>query len=100
MTARNNLAATLRALGDLAGARKLHEQNLEIYERVLGSEHPNTLTTRNNLAWTLYEQGERQAARELMNRVAVSSRRVLGEEHPRTQGSIKSLHQFEDESEG
>lgn len=23
---------TLRALGDLAGARKLHEQNLEIYK--------------------------------------------------------------------
>ena len=36
----NNLAATLRAQGDLAGARKLHEEVLDIRRRVLGPEHP------------------------------------------------------------
>jgi tetratricopeptide (TPR) repeat protein len=100
LTSRNNLAETLQALGDLAGARKFLEQNLEIFERVLGGEHPDTLTSRNNLALTLYEQGEHQAARELMNRVVESSRRVLSEEHPNTQASIKSLRQFEKETEG
>jgi len=28
----------------------LHEQNLADRERVLGADHPDTLTTRNNLA--------------------------------------------------
>ena len=40
----NNLAKTRRALGDLQGARDLHEQALAGYRRVLGDDHPNTLT--------------------------------------------------------
>ena len=39
----NNLAETLRAQGDLAGARGLQEQVLDLRRRVLGAEHPNTL---------------------------------------------------------
>jgi hypothetical protein len=46
----NNLAATLRDLGDLDGARQLHEQTLAGYRRVLGEDHPDTLTSMNNLA--------------------------------------------------
>ena len=40
----NNLAATLQAQGDLAGARGLQEQVLDLSRRVLGAEHPDTLT--------------------------------------------------------
>ena len=40
----NDLAEVLRAQGELAGARALHEQVLALYHRVLGEEHPNTLT--------------------------------------------------------
>ena len=40
----NNLADTLRAQGDLAGARALQERVLEARRRVLGEEHPDTLT--------------------------------------------------------
>ena len=46
----NNLAETLQAQGDLTGARKLHEETLAIQRRVLGPEHPDTLTSMNNLA--------------------------------------------------
>jgi len=35
------------------GARGLHEQALAACRRVLGDEHPNTLTSMNNLAATL-----------------------------------------------
>ena len=49
----NNLAATMKAQGDLAGARKLQEEMLAIRRRVLGPEHPDTLTSMNNLADTL-----------------------------------------------
>jgi eukaryotic-like serine/threonine-protein kinase len=41
----NNLAETLRAQGDLPGARALQEKALEARRRVLGEEHPATLTS-------------------------------------------------------
>jgi hypothetical protein len=50
LTAMSNLAQTLYAQGDLAGARKLEEQVLEARGRLLGKEHPDTLTSMNNLA--------------------------------------------------
>ena len=37
----NNLAATLRDLGDPADARDLLQQALDAYRRVLGPEHPD-----------------------------------------------------------
>jgi hypothetical protein len=46
----NNLAETLRAQGDLAGARKIQEQVLEITRSVLGEKHPHTSIS----AWNLY----------------------------------------------
>ena len=39
-----------RAQGDLNGARELYEKVLEISRRILGEEHPDTLTSMNNLA--------------------------------------------------
>ncbi len=58
LTARLNLAATLHAQGDLAGARQQFEQVLEASRRLLGEEHPTTLTARLNLAATLHAQGD------------------------------------------
>ena len=54
----NNLAGTLSVQGDLGGARKLQEETLAVCRRVLGAEHPNTLTSMNNLADTLSAQGD------------------------------------------
>jgi hypothetical protein len=41
---------TRQALGDLTGARDLLEQTLTTLRRVLGDDHPITLTAMNNLA--------------------------------------------------
>ena len=38
----------------------MHEQNLANRERVLGTDHPDTVTTRNNLA-TAYREAGRTA---------------------------------------
>ena len=46
----NDLAETLRNLGDLQGARELREQALAARRRVLGADHPDTLRSMNNLA--------------------------------------------------
>jgi hypothetical protein len=48
--ARNNLAHAYREAGRLGEAIPLYEQNLADCVRVLGEDHPKTLTARNNLA--------------------------------------------------
>jgi hypothetical protein len=46
----NNLACTLKAQGDLAGAIEFQKSALAICRRVLGEEHPDTLIS----AWNLF----------------------------------------------
>ena len=45
----NNLASALSVLGNVQGARELHEAELEVSRRVRGEEHPDTLTSMHNL---------------------------------------------------
>ena len=80
----NNLAVTLKALGDLVAARKFQEQVLETRLRLLGEEHSGSLSAMSNLALTLYSQGDRARARKLEEQVLETRRRLLGEEHPDT----------------
>jgi Tetratricopeptide repeat len=53
----NNLAGTLFAQGDFAGAREFEESVLETSRRVLGDEHPDTILARANLD-AIRRQGE------------------------------------------
>ena len=87
----NNLAETLRAQGELAEARELHERVLAVRQRVLGEEHTDTLASINNLASTLGAQGELAGARELQERGLEVRQRVLGEEHPDTLTTMNNL---------
>ena len=58
----NNLALARDQLGDLKGARDLHEQTLVAYRRVLGEDHPNTMISMNNLALTRQDLGDLKGA--------------------------------------
>jgi hypothetical protein len=62
-----------------------------VRRRVLGEDHPDTLTSMNNLAETLRSQGDLGAARGLQEQVLTMRRRVLGEDHPDTLTSINNL---------
>ena len=53
-------------------------------ERVLGSDHPDTLTARNNLAGAYEDVGRFGEAIELYKRVLDDRVRVLGSDHPDT----------------
>mgnify|MGYP001256739153 FL=1 len=75
----------------MAGARDLLAQVLAIEERVLGPEHPSTLTTRHNLASWMGEAGDVAGARALLAQVLAVRERVLGPEHPSTLATRKSL---------
>jgi hypothetical protein len=59
--------------------------------RVLGPEHPNTLTSRNNLASVLGDLGRLEEAEQEHRAVLDIRMRVLGPEHPNTLTSRNNL---------
>ena len=77
--------------GLYAMARRVEERVLEARRRVLGEDHPDTLTSMNNLAETLRAQGDLAGARGWQERVLEARRRVLGEDHPDTLTSVNNL---------
>ncbi|MFT4217311.1 MAG: tetratricopeptide repeat protein, partial [Micropruina sp.] len=78
------LAAAYQSAGKLKRAISLLEQNLADYERILGPEHPNTLTTRHNLAAWRGEAGDATGAVTAFAELLPIQERVLGPEHPNT----------------
>jgi hypothetical protein len=80
----NNLAFILWEQGHDTRAAELEEEVLEIRKRVLGQEHPQTLTSMHNLAFTLLKQGFHTRAKDLLTRAYDGRKRVLGAEHPST----------------
>ncbi|KAL8744495.1 MAG: hypothetical protein Q9190_003274 [Brigantiaea leucoxantha] len=72
-------------------AEELDVQVMETRKRVLGEEHPHTLTNIANLASTYWNQGRWKEAEELDVQVMETRKRVLGEEHPYTLSSMSNL---------
>jgi tetratricopeptide (TPR) repeat protein len=69
-------------------AEQMDRRAVEGREKVLGKEHPSTLTSVNNLAVMLQDQGKYDEA-EPMNRRAVEGyENALGKEHPDTLNSV------------
>ena len=71
-------------LGLYPRAQALQQQSMEIRQRVLGPEHPDTLTSMNDLALDLDDSGHYAEAEKLEREALDISRRVLGLEHPDT----------------
>ncbi|KAF2731804.1 kinesin light chain [Polyplosphaeria fusca] len=76
-------------------AEQLIMQVVETSSRVLGDEHPSTLTSMANLASTYRNQGRNQGrwteAEQLDVQVMETSKRGLGDEHPNTLSSMANL---------
>jgi tetratricopeptide (TPR) repeat protein len=87
----NWIAGLLQQAGDLVRALPLFEQTLADRERVLGGEHPDTLTSRNNLAYAYESAGRLDEAVALHEQTLTASERVLGGEHPDTLDSRHNL---------
>ena len=64
---------------------------METYKRILGPEHPNTLTSINNLAHCLGQLGRTGEALPLHRQAVETYKRILGPEHPNTLTSINNL---------
>ena len=60
-------------------------------EKMLGKEHPNTLTSINNLAGVLSSQGKYEEAEEMHRQALTLKKRVLEKKHPDTLTSVYYL---------
>ena len=74
---RANLARWTGEAGDAAGARDQFAALLPVRERVLGPEHPDTLTARHDLARWTGEAGDAAGARDQFAALLPVRERVL-----------------------
>jgi tetratricopeptide (TPR) repeat protein len=72
-------------------AEALLREALERTQRVLGPDHPLTLTTMNNLGSLLLAREQLDEAERLLRQAVVGRRRVLGDAHPQTLTAMEKL---------
>ncbi|KAI6747682.1 hypothetical protein HG531_008224 [Fusarium graminearum] len=60
-------------------------------QRILGDEHPATITAMSNLAATLSDQGKLDEAASMQKEVLEKRQRILGDEHPDTISAMSNL---------
>ncbi|KAL8907437.1 MAG: hypothetical protein Q9207_001407 [Kuettlingeria erythrocarpa] len=87
----SNLASTLSDQGRLDEAASMKQEVLEKRRRILGDEHPDTITAMKNLANTLSDQGQLDKAASMQQEVLEKTRRILGDEHPNTTSAMSNL---------
>ncbi|KAK4680131.1 hypothetical protein QC764_0041900 [Podospora pseudoanserina] len=78
-------------LGKYKEAEQMHRQTLQLREKVLGKEHPDTLTSMSNLASVLVSQGKYEEADQMNRQTLQLQEKVLGKEHPNTLTSRNNL---------
>ena len=79
------------ALGEYPKAETMFRRSLEVRERTLGKEHPDTLASVNDLAVLLARKGDYAGAEPLFRRALEARERTLGKEHPDTLASVNNL---------
>ena len=92
-------------MGRLTEAIALYEQVLTDHTRVLGEDHPHTLTLRNNLASAYHAAGRLTEAIMRWQAVCADCLRILGPDHPMTamvrenlEAAKRELERQEDDS--
>jgi tetratricopeptide (TPR) repeat protein len=76
--------------GQYYEAEQVLREVLELYKRVLGPEHPYTLTSIYEVARALGKQGNYRKAEQMHREVLELDKRMLGPEHPYT---LMSIHE-------
>jgi tetratricopeptide (TPR) repeat protein len=77
--------------GQYGEAEPLWNSTLAMCERVLGPEHPDTMSSLNNLANLYADQGKYEQAEPLFQRALVTREFLLGPEHSHTLSSLNNL---------
>ncbi len=85
------IASAYVSAGRLSDAIPLFEQILTNRIRILGNDHPDTMTSRDNLAGAYQDTGRLNEAVTLYEQTLADSIRVLGDDHPSTLASRNNL---------
>jgi serine/threonine protein kinase len=88
---RRTLAGTFKYLGEFESAREQDERALAIHKRVLGPDHPHTLSSMNNLVVSYAILKRHADALKLGEEALAAQRRVLPPDHPDTLRSMNNL---------
>ena len=86
-----NFALVLGENGDFNNAEQLRVQVMNMRNKLLGAEHPDTLTSMANLASTYRNQGRWNEAEQLEVQVMDMRKKLLGAEHSKTITSMANL---------
>lgn len=78
-------------LGIYPEARKHIETALDLRRKLLGEDHPDTLSAMNDLAILYRDEGQYAQAEPLASKVLEIRRRLLGEQNPETLDSMNAL---------
>jgi len=83
-TSYSSLASKLSDQGDFQAAERMYRKALEVNQRVLGEDHPDTVKSYYSVADMLEAQGDYEEAERLSRKALEINQRVLGEDHPNT----------------
>jgi Tetratricopeptide repeat len=86
-----SFAAVIKENGDWNNAEQLECQVMEMRMKLLGAEHPDTLTSMANIAVTYRKQGKWIKAEQLQVQVMDMTKKLLGAEHPDTFTSMADI---------
>ena len=87
----HNLGYALYGQAFYQEALEYYEKALEIREKVLGKEHPDTAATYNNIAGVYQDQGNYGEALEYYRKALEIKEKVLGREHPYTAATYNNI---------
>ncbi len=90
---RSTIGNTYRRLGMLDKARTELTKSLELLDRKLGRDHPDTLFVLHRVANVYQDLGDASRAERLLREAFEKRRRVLGDDDPNTLDSMNSLAQ-------
>ncbi len=93
---RNNYAAVLFAMGDLAGAEVEHRRTMALRDRTLGRLHMEAIASRHNLALTLMFEGKYEEALTKERCVESARRHLLGRNDPKSRQARRLRMLIED----
>src|SRR5277367_1890312 len=87
----NNFGLVMKENGDWKKAEQLQVQVMDMRKKLLGAEHPDTLSSMGNLASTYLNQGRWNEAEQLEVQVFEMRKKLLGAEHPDILSSMGNL---------
>jgi len=87
----NNFALVMKETGDWNSAEQLSVKVMDMRQKLLGTEHPDTCISMEGLAITYWSQGRWNEAEKLHVQVMEMRKKLLGAENPDTLKSMVNL---------